>query len=704
MAALENIRKRSVLLLSVIGFAMLAFILGDFMQSQRSGGPSSSTVGEVLGEKINIQNFQIKVEEGIENFKIQNPTSSVDQQTTVQIRNQIWDQYIKELILNNQFSNLGIDVTDDEFFELLQGSNVHPEISKVPAFQDPNTGQFDRSRIVGYLKNIDTDPTGEAKIRWISFQKYLLNQIKESKYNDLLQNSMSVTNLEAIERHAEKNYDVSFNCITVPFSYINDSLVSVSENEINAYYKQNIEDYKQEESKDVDYVVFNVVYSAEDELETLKSITNIINDFKNLSDTDVDLFVRRNTDNTISNFAYKKESEFDDPKFKELLTNNVDFIGPYKNSENSFRIARIFSTEFRPDSVEAQHILITPKNEVPLDSVNKIISNIRDRIDKGEDFGTLAQLFSDDKGSAIKGGDLGWFKEGVMVKEFNDACFSNNFDKLSQVNTQFGVHLINITNRSRLVKKHKVIYIDRFVLPSSETFNKYYSQAAQFANEILNNNVAFDSLVLSSNLAKRSDSKVKKDKENISGLPNSREMVKWLCDAKENQISEVFQFENSFVVAYVKDHHKKGYIDIAYVENSIKSILSNIKKSKQILSKFENIENLAQLSKKTSIKTFSDNIANMTKLNIAGIGFEPELTGHIISRSQSNLLNKIHMISAKNAVYFYEIKSFTEVPVLQDYSAEAKEFSSEYIIYSSNSAYKSLNKEAGVIDNRSLFY
>ena len=478
----------------------------------------------------------------------------------------------------------------------------------------------------------------------------------------------------------------------------------MSKNEINDYYKQNIEDYKQEESKDVDYVVFNVVYSAEDELETQKSITSIVNDFKNLSDTDVDLFVRRNTDNTISNFAYKKESEFDDPNFKELLTNKEDFIGPYKNSENSFRIARIFSTEFRPDSVEAQHILITPKNDVPLDSVNKIISNIRDRIDKGEDFGTLAQLFSDDKGSAIKGGDLGWFKEGVMVKEFNDACFSNNFDKLSQVTTQFGVHLINIVNRSRLVKKHKVIYIDRFVLPSSETFNKYYSQAAQFANEILNNNVEFDSLVLSSNLAKRSDSKVKKDKENISGLPNSREMVKWLSDAKENQISEVFQFENSFVVAYVKDHHKKGYIEIANVENSIKSILKNIKKSNQILSKFENVKDLAQLSKETSLKTFSNNIANLTKLNIPGIGFEPELIGDIISKSESNSLEKIHMLSAKNSVYFYEIKSFTEVPVLQDYSAEAKELFNEYTSYSSNSAYKSLKKEADVIDNRSLFY
>ena len=138
----------------------------------------------------------------------------------------------------------------------------------------------------------------------------MLNQIKESKYNDLLKNSMYVTNSEAIERHSEKKYDVNFNCITVPFSYINDSLVSGGENEINDYYKQNIEDYKQEEVKDVDYVVFNVVYSAEDELETQKSITSIVNDFKNLRDTDVDLFVRRNTDNTISNFKYQKESRF----------------------------------------------------------------------------------------------------------------------------------------------------------------------------------------------------------------------------------------------------------------------------------------------------------------------------------------------------------------------------------------------------------
>ena len=704
MAALENIRKRSVLLLSVIGFAMLAFILGDFMQSQRSGGMSSSTVGQVLGKKINIQDFQKKFEEGIENFKIQNPNSLIDQQTRVQIRNQIWDQYIKELILNNEYANLGIRVTDDEFFELLQGTNVHPEISKVPAFQDPSSNKFDRSRIVGYLKNIDSDPTGEAKIRWISFQKYLLNQIKESKYNNLLKNSIYVTKLEAIEHHSEKNYDVNFDCLKLPLSYIDDSLISVSENEIINFYEDNIEDYKQDESKDVDYVVFNVVYSVDDELETKESIQRIVKEFKDLKESDLDLFIRRNTDNEIMNFTFKSEAEFDDPKFKELLNNSDNLLGPYKNSDNSFRIARIYKSEFRPDSVKAQHILISTKNDVPIDSVNKIIDNIRKRIDNGEDFGKLAQLFSDDKGSAIKGGDLGWFKEATMVKEFNDACFSNNFDKLSQVTTQFGVHLINIVNRSKLVEKHKIIYVDRFILPSSETYNKYYSQAAQFANEVLNNNFEFDSLVLKSNLAKRSDSKVKSDKENISGLPNSREMVKWVSSAEKNQISEVFQFENSFVVAYVKEHYEEGNVDLKNVKNSIKSILRNKKKSNEILSRFKDIESLSELSNVTSVNILTDNIANMKKLNIPRIGFEPKLTGHIISSSMDKTQENIHMLSSKNAVYFYKINSVSEVPILEDYFVEASEVANEFKTYSTNSAFKTLNKNAKVVDNRSLFY
>ena len=177
MATLGNIRNRSGLLLAVIGIAMLAFILGDFMQSKRSGGGGTMFVGEVNGDEVLIQVFQTKIDEGIENWKLQNPEGILTQTLTGQIRSQIWDQYIRELVMNNEYEKLGIDVSDDEFFELLQGLNVHPEISKVPAFQN-STGQFDRTKVLGYLKQIDQDPTGEARTRWIGFQKYLIDLIK----------------------------------------------------------------------------------------------------------------------------------------------------------------------------------------------------------------------------------------------------------------------------------------------------------------------------------------------------------------------------------------------------------------------------------------------------------------------------------------------------------------------------------------------
>ena len=165
MATLGKIRNRSGLLLAVIGLAMLAFILTDFMSSLGSGGGGSIYVGEVLGEDVMRQAYEVKVEEGINNWKSQNQQSVLTQTITGQIRSQIWDQYVRDLVMNNEYEKLGIDVSDDEFFELLQGVNVHPEISKVPAFQDKNTGQFDRTKVLGYLKQIDQDPTGEARTR-----------------------------------------------------------------------------------------------------------------------------------------------------------------------------------------------------------------------------------------------------------------------------------------------------------------------------------------------------------------------------------------------------------------------------------------------------------------------------------------------------------------------------------------------------------
>ena len=183
MATLENIRKRSGLLLAVIGIAMLAFIGTDFMSSLGSGGRGSVFVGEVLGEDVHIQEFEQKVQEGIDNWKVQNTNSVLNQTVIGQLRSQIWDQYVRELVMNHEFEKLGIGLSEEEWMERISGVHVHPEISKIPAFQDPNTQQFDRTKVLGYLKQIDQDPTGEARKKWIGFQEYMIGLIKNNKYN-----------------------------------------------------------------------------------------------------------------------------------------------------------------------------------------------------------------------------------------------------------------------------------------------------------------------------------------------------------------------------------------------------------------------------------------------------------------------------------------------------------------------------------------
>ena len=197
MGTLGKIRNRSGLLLTVIGFAMLAFILGDFMQSKRSGPSGSLYVGELLGENILIQKFEETVEVGKTNWQSQNPNQVLSQTILGQVRSQAWDQLTRELVMNNEYDVLGLGVSDEEWMERISGVNVHPEISKIQSFQDLNTGTFDRTKVLGYLQQIEQDPSGEALNRWIEFQQYLMNTILNNKYNKLVEKGSYVNSLEA---------------------------------------------------------------------------------------------------------------------------------------------------------------------------------------------------------------------------------------------------------------------------------------------------------------------------------------------------------------------------------------------------------------------------------------------------------------------------------------------------------------------------
>ena len=702
MGALGKIRNRSGLLLAVIGFAMLAFILGDFMQSKRSGSSGTFYVGEVLGENIHVQNFEKTVDIGIENWKTQNPTSILTQGVIANVRNQAWNQLTRELIMENEYEKLGLGISDDEWMERISGMNVHPEVSKIQAFQDPTNGQFDRTKVLAYLQQVEQDETGESVRNWLNFQDYLINVILNAKYDKLVEKGTYINSEEAMISYNEGTQVTTYDYITVPFSSIDDSIVNISSKDLKKYYNKNKEKkYKQELSRDVDYVVFSVVPTLEDDNETKNSIENLKNDFANYEDYQT--IVRRNTDNTRAIFSFQNEDALNnDSAFATLVSQEKgSVIGPYKINTSTYRITKLVDVQRRPDSVQARHILITPTATKSMDSVKVVINNLKKRIEAGQDFGFIAQNFSDDQTSAIKGGELGWFAEGQMVDLFNEVCFTSDIDELNIIETQFGVHLVQVMDKSKAIKKYKVAYIDRAVTPSTETYNNYYTEAAQFVSQVVTDNNPFDSIVEKENLVKRSDVNVLPSKEFITGLANSRSIVKWMNKAEVGEVSDVFEFDNSYVVAILTKENKEGYTPLEDIENNIKEEIKAEKKYEALLARTEDYSNFEDLSEIYNTTIVKDVKGQLSSLSVDNLGYVPEVLGAVYGTEVGEISNPV---KAQNSLIFIRVTARDQYRGEGDFSAEQKSMTDKIKNYSITASFKALQDDAGLIDNRSEIY
>ena len=701
MGTLGKIRNRSGLLLTVIGFAMLAFILGDFMQSTRSSGPSTLYVGELLGEQILIQTFEKTVDQGIENWKSQNPNQIVNQSVITSVRNQAWAQLTRELIMDEEYIKLGIGISDDEWMERISGLNVHPEVSKIPAFQDPNNGRFDRTKVLAYLQQVEQDETGASVNNWLSFQDYLINVIRNEKYDKLVEKGVYINSEESKISYNEGTQITTYNYISLPYSMIEDSLVELSDKEIKNYYNENKNDYSQEKSKNIDYVVFNVVPTKGDDLETRASLNDLKSDFVNYDDYLT--LVRRNSDNARAVFNFNKKEDFvQDSAFSLLVDNNVGtVIGPYKSNPSTYRISKLVDVQMRPDSVEARHILISPSQEITIDSAKSIIFDLKRQVENGKDFGSLAQSRSDDKNSAIMGGELGWFVEGAMLEQFNEVCFTSLRNELKVVETQYGVHLIQVMNKSRSIQKFKIAYVDRNISASTETYNNYYTQAAQFVSSVNSDNGSFDTIVMKENLVKRSDVKVVTNKENIIGLPNSRSIVRWMNKASQGDVSEVFEFDNSYVVAIITKENNSEYIPLSEVENRVKQSLRSEKKYEKLVERLGDYSSLEEISETMNINIVRDKKAQMSLLSVDNLGYAPELIGTIYATEIGAVSDPIKL---NNFLSVVSVVSQDAYRSEGDFTAERNSLLEKIKNYTTTTSFKALETDADVLDNRSEVY
>ncbi|MBK7712760.1 MAG: SurA N-terminal domain-containing protein [Bacteroidales bacterium] len=705
MSTLQFLREKAgVLVAGVIGLSLFLFVVSDFFgrgRGQRMKQKKYYEIGQISGEYISYQDFEMRHQNLLEIYKLSGRTK-IDESTTESIREQIWQQMIREKILDPQYKKLGIGVSTEEVDELVLGNNPHQIVQQL--FTDQQTGKFNKSFLVNFLKQTEVDET--AKKYWLFFENEIVNDRTNTKYNNLVAKGLYVTSKQA-------EFEKNLNSTTVDFSYtlknyasISDSSVTISAGDIEASFTKQKESYKRAASRDIEYVTFDGIPSEDDTKQTEQWILKTKEDF--VTATDPVQFITLSADSRYVGLYVKLENVQDNLKDFAKSENLSAIFGPYME-DGSYKIAKLISVADRPDSVHVRHILLSPKNNRSLEATRQAADSLIKLIKSGTSFEALALSNSDDQGSAQIGGDLGWFPEGRMVVPFNDACFSGKKGDIKTAETTFGIHIIEILAQSKNSRKYNIGIIDRKILAGSQTIQKVYSEASQFAGTN-NTYEKFTKAVAEKGLNKRVANDIAPQQKTLPGLDNPRSLIISLFQSEKGKIildnnqQAVFEIADKYVVAYCTKKQEDGIAPVKDVENDIRFALIKDKKADIISAEFkknmgsgQSIDGIASTMGLTVQEATQINFKSYT---IPGAGSEPTLIAAATVAKQGEVTGPV---KGTNGVYLLVANNVSTTQGEDEKTLQTR-LNATFQMRGNYEAYEALRKAANIVDKRYKFY
>ena len=702
MATLQKIRNRAGIAIAIfIGVALAAFILGDLFKSSSSiMRGKQMELAEIDGKTVTYPEFQAKVDELSEIYKMNSGKTSLDLKTTEQIREQTWQSMVRNLTMKDIYENLGVAVTSTELFDLVQGKNPHQIIQSI--FRDPNTGAINRGALIQFLKYQQTNSSGKEHNYWLFIEGQIVEERSFAKYNNLLAKGIYVTTEEAKSDLTGKNHKANIQFVTKSFASITDSEVKVSDSELKDYYEKNKEKYKQENNRNIDYISFPVVASKADEDKLIKWINDIKAEFATVEDPAA--FVNINSDVPFDPTFFKKNDLSPEIGNFAFAGKVGDIYGPYKDNK-SWKLAKIQRFEELPDSVEVRHILIKVNSQPELAKANATIDSLKNLIViKGQKFEDIAKAKSQDNGSANNGGSLGWIRRGMMVKPFEDAAFFGKVNDLQVVKSQFGVHLVQVINRGKTVPNVQLAIIDRVIEPSTQTYQAIYTTASKFASQ--NQDLKkFNDAVVAQGLNKRSANIHENDKE-VTGLENSRLLIRAAYKAKPGSIilgtegTPIFELGNQFIIATLTGVQEKGLASFSAVKTRVELEVKKEKKAEQLIQKMTNKSDLTQLATELGVTVGQAQDITFETYSIQGAGFEPAVAG-AAAALEANQVSK--PVEGNSGVFVIKATSITP-GTDQDVAANKQKLAASNSYRANMYAFEALRENAKIVDKRAKFY
>ena len=617
MATLQSIRNHGTILLVVVGIAMLAFILGDFLNSGSSFfNKNRENVAEIAGHQVHYTEYEAAKEQLTEVYKFEYGRSDFNEEMTLYIRNQVWQTMLMNYTLSDQTEKIGMDITEDELSELCMGQKPHAIIAQHRAFCD-ETGKFNRDALVNFLANLKQEPEtaeqaeviNQYKNYWQYWENAVRSQYLQEKYTTLLSKMITANNIDAKYAYQARQETVNLQYVQQPYYAVADSLVKVTENDLKTLYNQKKEQYKQTPNRSIEYVTFPIVPSAEDFADAERLMKSLESDFR--TKEDIAAIVNGNSDILYDGRDYSIETI--PAEYKEFAFDKNTKKGDCTElafANDTYSIARVMDCGYtKVDSVKLAAIVNNEEQEIGWVTLTEIPTNIAEPAANGK------------KGTTF-----------TVANGMNEQTFK-------------------ILDKSKATPKVKLAILSRKVSASSKTYGTLYNQAKQFI--VANNNA--DSLhqaAFAQGFSTIPVYALDKNADKVNDLKNSREIVRWAFEAKQGQVSDVFTCGDQFVVAALTEVKDGEYRPLEDVRAELIITATNNKKAEYIKNQLKDVTTLEAAAELFDTEVKSAENISLASYRLGAAGIEPAVIGTALALEANTLSAPV---KGNNGVYLLTV-------------------------------------------------
>lgn len=704
MAVIGKIRNRlGGLLVVLVGGALLLFVVSDFLDSRQGFASGTRSIGTIGGEDVDLAAFDRRVNDEVESLR-EDFGQSVGSDQQEQIRNQVWNEVVRERVLKSQLvaAGFGEEITQEEYDDIRFGENIQGDFKGQPQFQGPD-GQPDPKKIHEWFLMVEErSPSNNARRGYAEIYRGRMSDGRlYAKYNDLVKKSIFANSAQAKDEYEQKNLKATFDLVAKAYNAEPDSLYPVGEGDLTAYYNahKGEKKYKQQASRSFDYVEFKVVATEEDKAAIRKELEGLVDGFRSAPNDSV-FCVGNAESRAYTVIAYAPNSL--DAQTDSLITNadTGAVVGPYLEG-NSLKLAKVRELASVPEA-RVRHILFSTQGKSDdeaakikqrADSVLAVVKR-----DKSK-FEAMVTKYTEDPGSKGTGGVYEWFDRNKMVPEFTKASFDEKVGATTICKTTYGYHIVEVLGQ-RDRKERRICTVDRSLVPSPKTFQTVYKRANEFS---LEGNTAekFQSKADTFGLEVKKMENLQLGQKFVNDLQQPNALVGWVNNAEVGQVSEPRQCGDTYVVALLKGIKEEGPPALDDVRETFTAEVVKEKKGEAYKQKMAGATDLGALAGTLGVQVQTASDMAYSSFNIPGGYSENEVIGRMFALPDGQVGGPF---VGDNGVYVVKKNSTTVPPESSDLSTERKSLadrksgSAEYLLLNA------LRDAAGVVDERGKFY